>query len=282
MKKKEYPPGTFLPTPQRVLAIMQLCTAFTLIMWYVGQPFMGEYFRLHSRMIVYEYVLGTSGKGKMVNNGERFTELPKDKQEMILHDYKKIQNYAQRSIFSKIVDGVNVLFLEIPAFEVAWIFFSIVITILLLKKVEGARYAVWILPLLVLGYVIDNRTSGILPKASPDEALFPTEQMIVQGSLDPTQEYVQLQKGWKKYLITHWLPKGKAKAKNVEEAEFHFTVARLERLHGQKLTDWLFSYRDQNSFFFLTLCMGWNLFFAWMLSSTMNKKIGSNANEVTN
>lgn len=270
-KKKEYPPGTFLPTSQRVLAIVQLCIAFTLIMWYVGQPFMGEYFRLRSRLILYEYVLGTSDKGKLADNSERFEILPFQLKQIIINDHRNLHDYAKRSFLSKINDGFKVLFLEIPAFEVAWIFFSIVIAILLLKKVEGARHAVWILPVLVLGYAIDNRLGGISQQVSPDRILFPTEQMILKEPLsnDPVQQYSQLQKGWENYLVEHWLPKNSRPANPVEEAEFHFTVARLNLLHGQMPSDRLPSYRERSSPLLLILFMIWNLFFARM----MNRKL---------
>ena len=58
--RKTFPPGTFIPTSQRLMAIGQLCLVFSLMLWYMIQPFMGEYFALRSRMLLYEYVMGTS------------------------------------------------------------------------------------------------------------------------------------------------------------------------------------------------------------------------------
>jgi hypothetical protein len=284
-KRKEYPPGTFLPTSQRLLAILQLFIAFSLILWYAAQPFMGEYFNLRSRMMIYEYAMGTSDilkkKGedaKLQRNAERFEDLSASQKATLLSDYKKLQDHAQRPVYVKILDGFKVLFLDIPAFEMAWIFFSIVIAILLLLKVEGSKQAVWLLPLLVLGYSIDNRLEGIPKRFSPDQKLFPSEQIIVQNylkeplGLSPTEQQNQLQRGWEDYLIDQWLPnKDLSGSRNdkVEKAEFQFTFARLHLLHGQPQAEWFPSFRERVSSPLLFLFMSWNLLLAWM----MNRKL---------
>ena len=60
--KKIYPPGTFIPTPARVCAIIQLCVAFTVLIWNMATPFAGELFNVKSKMILYHDVMGISIK----------------------------------------------------------------------------------------------------------------------------------------------------------------------------------------------------------------------------
>lgn len=287
-KRKEYPPGTFLPTSQRVLAITQLCIAFSLILWYVFQPFMGEYFNLRSRMVVYEYAMGTSDtvkkkgeEGKMQKNAKRFANLPQAEKVKLLNDYQQLQNFAQRPVYVKIWDGLKVLFLGIPAFEVAWIFFSVVIAILLLLKVDGSKQAVWLLPVLVLCYAIDNRLEGTPKRMSADQRLFPSEEIIVEKyikrplSHSPAEQQQQLLRGWEAYLIDQWLPNNDLSmdwAEKVEKAEFQFTIARLNLLHGQPKSAWLPSFRERISSIALFLFMAWNLLLAWMMNREIRDK----------
>ncbi len=166
--KKTHSPDPSIPFLQRLMVILQLCLAFSLMLWYLIQPFMGEYFVLRSRMLLYEYVMGTSEilKGrpgqedKLVRQSQRFEQLPEARRQMLEWDYQMIKNYAQRPAWQKIKDGLRILIQDIPPFEQAWIFFSIVIGILILLKIEGAKQAAWLLPLIVLAYMADNQLTG--------------------------------------------------------------------------------------------------------------------------
>ena len=85
---KTFPPGTFLPTPQRIIVILQLCVTFSVILWNVAQPFTGEYFTVRSRMLLYEYLMGKSDQNKIESNQEAkrfealFQELPSTDQRL--------------------------------------------------------------------------------------------------------------------------------------------------------------------------------------------------------
>jgi len=281
-KPKNYPPGTFLPKQQRIFAILQLCISFSLILWTVAQPFMGEYFDLRSRMILYEYAMGTSDilkkRGeeiKLEKQKERFAQLPDSEKNFILNDYQHLQNYAQRPVYTKILDGIKFFILGIPAFEIAWLFFSIVIAILLLLKVTGAKEAVWILPLLTLAYTIDNRLDGLPEKKAPDYLLFPSEQLIIQkytheplGS-DLSLQRDQLRAGWNRYLVENWLPlkyQDHDFEAQVDQAEFQFTLARLQRWHGYPMQMTISTFREKVGTFQLVAFMTWNLLLAWIMN----------------
>ena len=141
---------------------------------------------------------------------------------------------------------------QVPPFEQAWIFFSIVIPILLLLKREGAKQAAWLLPLLVIAYGVDNHMTGKVPPVQPDAHLFPSEEVIVKTYLaapmgsSPEIQREQLEKGWKRYLIEKWSPDlAGDENQRLEDAEYNFTVARLHTLHGQPRSEWLLSYHEK-------------------------------------
>ncbi len=267
--KKVFSPGTFIPFPQRLVAIIQLCLAFSLMIWYMTQPFMGEYFNLRSRMLLYEYVMGTSDALKTQVAQEtqkgRFEKLSEDERLFVLQDYQSLQKYAARPFIQKIEDGMRVLLLKIPAFEQAWIFFAVVIAILLLLKIEGAQQAAWLLPLLALAYAYDNYLTGNLPQTPSDQLLFPSEQVIVQEYLtEPLSSHLleqkkQLEKGWHRYLLKNWSTK---QEQVLEEAEFNFTVARLQLLHQEPLVTSLNSFHERVNLFLILLYLAWNTLFA--------------------
>lgn len=277
-KKKLYPPGTFLPTPKRILAIIQLCLALSTLFWYSAQPFMGEYFTIKSQALLYEHVLGvsTSARRPIKENRERFAALPEELKSSILKHYDEMKHYAGRDLWIKVVDGLRALLIELPAFKLAWIFFSIVISVLLLLKVEGSKMAVWILPLITLFYGIDNRMYG-KSSLSADAVLFPSESLIVQEYLDEplkiswNEQKEQLQKGWNTYLIKNYLEDSDLQKSNNETAklqvaEFNFTVARLDLLQQQEKKAWSSSSHEKSSIPLLGLYFIWNLLFAWRMS----------------
>ena len=98
-RKKTFPPGTFIPTPQRLMAIAQLCIAFSLLLWYAMQPFMGEYFDLRSRMLLYEYAMGTSPSSNR-NRGMR-------------QNYKSrpsaLNNFLKKRLFFLIINNLKII-----------------------------------------------------------------------------------------------------------------------------------------------------------------------------
>lgn len=269
-RKKVFPPGTFIPFPQRILAIIQLCLAFSLILWYAAQPFLGEYFNLKSNILLYEYVLGTSNilksasqKEKLKRNTDRFTSLPEEKKALIQNDYAKLYTYSTRPLLTKLLDGLKALF-AVGAFEWGWIIFSILTSVLILLKIEGAEKAAWLLPILVLAGSINNQFTHHVSESS-DIDLFPKESVIIQdyveGQLSPhvNEQRDQLQKGWNRYLAANW-----SNSNDVEEGEFNFTLARLDKMTFQIPTDWHFFFREKTKEGLMLIYLLWNCAFAWI------------------
>lgn len=283
-RKKVYPPGTFIPFPQRFLAIIQLCLGFSFILWYGFQPFMGEYFALKTQMLPYEFVMGTSdllkgpeGKEKLERNRARFELLDSKKKSELLNGYKRLHDYSTRPFHVKIWDGIRASG-AVPPFVWAWIILSIVLPIMLLLKFNGARLAVWLLPLVAICGVVDQRDD-----VSKDQNFYPTEDVIVKEYVgEPLKDSIeeqrkQLEKGWRSYLAKNW-----SDSQNVEEGEFYFTLASLEKMVLEIPTNWKKMFSSRSGFLLSLIFILWNVAFALNsfvahLSGTSNKAIEKNA-----
>lgn len=292
-KKKQFPSGTFIPTPARVAAIIQLCLAFTVILWSAGQPFMGELFAVKSKLILYQTVLGSQdllkkGKenpqivAKLQRNAGRFSRLPIDQQHQLVQSYQQLQKTADAPFLSKLGRSISIVAFQIPPFELAWIAFSIIISLLLLLRIEGAMHAVWLLPLIVLIYGIDNHWNGAQPGLAEESKLFPSEEKLVQEfmaePLSPNifEQQKQLLLAWKKYLVAEWAHEKSSDDETqfdlqVEKGEQAFTIARLAKLPKDRLIDDDALFHRKEPIFLLSFYLLWNLFFAWIVTKNTKK-----------
>ena len=185
---------------------------------------------------------------------------------------------------------LSILALQIPPFELAWIAFSIIIPLLLLLRIEGALHAVWLLPLIVLIYGIDNRLNGTPLKISEESKLFPSEDKLVQEymtePLSPSifEQQKQLLGAWKKYLVTEWAlekpsPDEKQFDLQVEKGEHAFTIERLDKLPKDRLIDDDALFRKKEPIFLLSLYFLWNLFFAWIVTRTYKRNYAAHTHQ---
>lgn len=281
-EKKLYPPGTFIPMPARVCAIIQLCLAFTIVLWNLAQPFAGELFSVKSKLILYQDVMGTvpqqqelspEKRARLERNAERFAGLPENQKEIILTGLQGVQKELQRSFFDKSLQALHILFFEIPPFEQAWLILSFIIPIMLLKRIEGAAQAVWLLPLLAALYAFDNRWHAHVRTPTEDVLLFPTEQVLVEKFLDEPlsasifEQQKQLQQAWKMYLINIWdkqTPSNDLADANLqaERGEFAFNLARLEHIAKDRSRERYASNQTQDPLAALSLYFFWNALFA--------------------
>lgn len=278
-QKKVIPPESFIPKPARICAIIQLCLAFSLLLWNASEPFVGEIFTWKSRLLFYQDVMGIPSDGnassekeaRLSRNAERFHKLPSIKQEKLIQDKEQIQKQLQRSFWDKIKSLAALYAYTISPYELAWIFFSVVISIMLLKKVEGAAQVVWLLPLLTALYAADTRWFAH-PVPASDSSLFPSEAELIEHyvkaplSSDIFEQQKQLTLGWKRYLIAEWTHETPAEDPalfelQAEEGEFLFTLARLE-LRKPTLAD-APAARHPPSFPLLILYFFWNVYFAY-------------------
>lgn len=279
--KKEHPPGTFIPTPARFCAILQLCIAFTLLLWYISQPFVGEIFTIKSRLLFYQDVMGIPPNDhlspdrleRLKRNADRFHALPPAKQVLLSQEMAAIQSEFQRSFWSKLDSVFRIFVFHLSGYEILWLLFSIIIPIMLLKRVEGAAQAVWLLPLLVALYAADNRYYGHPVSPSADALLFPSEQELVAGYVDGAlsqnvfEQQEQLMLGWQRFLVKHWTKQTPSAdpavlAIQAEEGEYAFTLERLRlrALQGNAVNS---RRHDQQPLALLAFYFFWNAFFAY-------------------
>lgn len=285
--KKTYPAGTFIPTPARVAAILQLCVAFSILFWELSEPFSGQLFRQKSDQLLYHELLGMgtpnmpeAQQEKLKRNQERFELLSASDKAQILNGYEKLLADKQQPFIQKLPMSFQKA-LKQPLFKLGWLFFSILLPILLLKRAEGISGAIWILPLLTLCYAVDNQLYG-KPSADRETRLFPTEKQIVEGYLQQplsrsiAEQQAQLKAGWQRYLVHVWSKKSPEPwSLQVEEGEFAFTHARIKARLGDQHTAELSranrEYERENSAL-LFLYLFWNLFFALRSCSDLNPR----------
>lgn len=278
--KKIFPLGTFLPTPMRVLAILQLCTAFTTICLYAGHPFMGALFNQRAKLSLFEIVMGTLPgmlEKQQLYNREQFGKLDPAKHQMILNAYYKLQAESNRPFLTKCSDSIKILLLEMPPFTKGWVFFSILLSILLLRKKEGAATACWILPILSVAFAFDSYHAPSKSTISPEERLFPNEEILLQKFLkEPLkpnilEQHAQLKRGWELFLIHEWAKEAPLTypeyEKQVFKGELAFNLKRLElRIKNPSASPTFLAGVSYNPLLFYLFCFWWNLFFAWFMN----------------
>lgn len=271
----------------RVMAILQLCIAFTVIASSAGYPFMGEIFSHKSKSLLYHTVMGDSTlapknggvnaeiiRERLERNRERFAALPLEQQQQLLGQLATLTSKTETSFWTKLKRSFYILAFELPAFERAWLFFSIIISILLLLRWEGAAKAAWILPLIVFCYAWNNVWYGDLQNSPPDVHLFPSEELIVRDYLhEPLNANImdqqpQLLLGWKRYLIHNWTSEKPSSDEaifehQVEKGEFAFNVARLNLLKDHSSPE---PFHEKASLGMLILYFMWNIYFVLKVS----------------
>lgn len=291
-EKKIYPPGTFIPMPARICCIIQLCIAFTVLFWNLSQPFVGELFHAKSKLVLFQDVMGVTANSsqlspqkqeRLIRNAERFSSLPEEQKEGINQGLQILHEQIQSSFLDKLFRSFQFIF-QMPLFEKTWLILSFIIPIMLLKRVEGALQAVWLLPLLAALYAFDNRLHGYTPHPSSDMRLFPTEEALVTKFMnEPLSDNVfeqqgQLQLAWKHYLVKEWT-KEKIAAdpemieRQAEDGEFAFNLARLKFI-SQDLQEKDHSFGIiQEPLAILSLYIFWNILFASMASRYRSQPI---------
>ncbi len=279
--KKTFPPGTFIPTAARVCAIIQLCLVFSIFLWNAAQPFTSELFTLKSQLLLYQDVLGipaqpdlpTDKQTRLAHNAADFRQLPEKQKLALLANYAALEVQLQRTFLDKFTRSVHILIMEIPPFELAWLVFSAVIAIMLLKRVEGAAQAVWLLPLLAALYAFDSRWQGT-PPPQGEVHLYPTEQVLVDDYLKQPlsanifEQQSQLQEAWKLYLVDAWAQQTPSTdpmlfEQQAQQGEFAFNVMRLENRPSMVSQARVPGKTPLEPLWLLSLYLFWNTYFAY-------------------
>ncbi|MEM1282960.1 MAG: hypothetical protein AAGG81_05345 [Chlamydiota bacterium] len=264
-KKRHFPPGTFIPTKARVLAILQLCIAFSVICYNLGAPFLGEVFEVREQQSLYQSIM----------NHHLFHELSATKQDEVIESYQELMAFGHRSFGVKLSEALRVFFMDMPPFKLAWVFLSVIVPIMLLKKVEGAKLAVWMIPLVTILYAIDSFLFYPSKPISNEQQLFPIEDYLVdhylQKPLSPTinEQKKELKEAWDRYLVTEWAGESKEGKDLVSQGAFAFNMARLEaREEDQRV---LPHYEWKQPFLKLFLYLSWNFYFAYGVTRSLRQ-----------
>jgi hypothetical protein len=250
--KKTYPPGTFIPTPARIFAILQLCIAFSILLWNASLPFMGDLYEIKSKLLIYKHVI----------NHPQFAHLSPLEQESIQTAHTLLQAQLGHPFWHKLSRSFTAIVSGIPSLELAWILFSVVLSIMLLKKVEGAANALWILPLLTLAYACENQWQRLPASLTEEQKLFPSEKLLLENYLaepfSPAFELQQkqLKQAWDAYLVKEWT----AGSGTPEEGFFFFNRARLKTLENNKII----SSHPRESLLAIALYLFWNFSYAFV------------------
>ncbi len=270
-KKKIFPEGTFIPTMPRILSIIQLCLGFTALLFAASEPFMGEHFNFKSQILLHDYVMGKNNAAQ----AQLFDELPEEKKSSVVLSYKRLKEASNISFLNKLKNSFDIIFFKSSIFERSWILFAIIIPVLLLKKVEGATSAAWILPLIVTAYFISNEIKGKKIEVSEEIKLFPKEELLVDryikkniNALSFKDQQKELLNAWELYLIEDFAYETPSTHSNefqkqVLKGEFAFNLARIERLPLP------FSSKEdlkKQPWFLMIIYLVWNSLFAALIS----------------
>lgn len=278
-----------LPKIAKLLAILQLCIVFSLFLWIVGQPFLGQVYQHRVTLLNYQVLFG---EGELVKrlaekdpkyaeilsrNHNRFNALPSTEQQTLKDAYQKAQLQMDKPFYTKLIHAFEIFWFEVPSFEKAWIFFGLMIPLMVLIGYEGAKSAAWILPIIAICYSIDNQKNGWIPNKK--NTLFPTEEYLIKNYMNEpldksiSIQHQQLDKAWKIYLVTEWAhqtPSDEITKKNqqIEIAEFNFQLARVHQLMNETQITAGKEFTQKKSPIVLSLYVLWNL----LLAVGMNKK----------
>ena len=185
----------------RAFAIAQLCIAFTILLWHLSQPFVGDLFRAKAQILVFE---------EAMKDRVRYEGLPEEDRLLIAEGYDRAQRQIGLPFTTKLEQSFSGLIYKVSPYELAWIVLSIVLPILLLKQVDGARLAVWLIPLMSILYVVDNQYYGVEMGPTAHERLFPSEEELVRDYMDEPlgeslgEQHAQLKGAWERYVAERW------------------------------------------------------------------------------
>lgn len=259
--KRRFPPGTFIPTGARVLAILHLCIAFSVICYTLGTPFLEEVFQVRELQALY----------RSIGEDPHFHSLSSSERENFTGRYEQLLAHGSRSFDRKMAEAASLLLLGLPPFKMAWLILSIAVPLLLLKKVEGARTALWLIPLVTVFYCLDNLL--FLPEKPPlqELQLFPTEKYLTEKyckiplSPEIAKQREELSEAWSRYLAKEWAeesPSGDPALymQQAAKGRFAFNRARLEAKERDRS---LLTHKEWRlPSFQLALFLIWNFFFS--------------------
>ena len=134
---------------------------------------MGDLYEVKSKLLIYQHVI----------EHPQFAILAPSEQMQIAADQNGWQAQLGTPYITKLGQSFAAILYGIPPLELTWIIFSVILSVLLLKKVQGAAEALWILPLLTVAYACDNQMNRPQLHLSAEQKLFPSEKILISEYL---------------------------------------------------------------------------------------------------
>lgn len=165
--------------------IAHLCIAFSLLCWYGGHPFLHDLFDVRWQLKALEQV------------EPHLAELPEEQRETVLTLASSLNAQLEEPFFEKCRRAMKLLLLDLPPFMRMWLFLSILLPILLLLKYEGARPALWLLPIAATVLALNAK--------SPPAPFLPSETALLEHYGNPQDtSWDSLKTAWENYLAKEW------------------------------------------------------------------------------
>jgi hypothetical protein len=246
---------------KKIFTIVHLCLAFSYLCWLLIQPYAKDILSKKSEQSLYQMVFEKEA---------RFKLLTAEEQADLIEGYALAQKKGSSPWIQEIE---RIFFVETPPFALAWLFFSFVVCLLLLFRIEGAAFSVWLLPVITLTYAYFLYD---VPKKS-GESLFPTEEYVLTTYVNSDENKAMGQRerlalGWHRYLVKEWAHESPSAdpqifQEQLDKGLFAFNIARLKWiLEGKGDEIILVGFTAPPSLLRLGCYFIWNLFFAWMIN----------------
>lgn len=241
-----------IPKSARIVCIIQLCLAFTVLLWVLGTPFTDELYRNKKTVTAIEWLT--------IENSEYYDTVPAEKKSELQSIYKQAHNGLQDSFRNKLVKSVEELFLQTPITKQLWLLLALILPFLVMKQIEGSREVFWVFPFLALLYAWQ-----VAPLKNP-ETLYPTESYLEQHYLSApikgsmAQQKEQLDAGWQSYIATEW-----SKADENSSQTEKFANGLYHFIYESTILEWIQPPLKPG---ILTLAsyLIWNLFAAYLIN----------------
>lgn len=229
----------------RPFAILNLISAFSVFLWILFDPFMGEHFRLKEKLLLIQNIRGDEvliskvpqQSDKLRRNQVRFASLSASVRVAIDDTAHLIEWKMGASALSKLGQGFKKTFFETPFILLAWIVLSTLIPIGCLKENPLLIRLSWLPPLTLLAYAY-----AVWLTATPAISPYPAESELISNHLKRPlghtleEQATDLKIGWELYLIEKWAHESPVQERyneQIETGEFAFNLHLL----GQKQTN---------------------------------------------
>lgn len=243
---------TDIPKSVRIVCILQLCIAFSVLLWILGAPFTESLYENKKLRGNLEWLT--------LKNPEFFQELPLGKQKEILLLQKNAEKEQQEPALAKIGRSIKGLLAETPVSKQLWLLLSLVLPVMVMKQVDGSRVVFLLLPVLTALYVWQIFPQQALPSLYPTESYLEKNYLKhpINGSLESQRK--QLEMAWQAYIATEWSTLPKEVTENQKFANGLYQFIAQKTLIEKSLPS------SKPGYWTLGLYFLWNLFAACMVN----------------